>query len=98
MIFRSAHYAKKGVHADIIKLYGSMELAPLMGLADEIVDIVDTGKTLAENGMEALEEIAQISSRLVVNKAAMRTRHSSVMALIEGLSSVLIARGATAGD
>lgn len=93
-----AHYAKKGVHADIIKLYGSMELAPLMGLADEIVDIVDTGKTLAENGMEALEEIAQISSRLVVNKAAMRTRHSSVMALIEGLSSVLIARGATAGD
>ena len=46
-----AHYARKGLHADLIKLYGSMELAPLMGLADEIVDIVDTGKTLAENGM-----------------------------------------------
>lgn len=88
-----AHYAKKGVHADLIKLYGSMELAPLMGLADEIVDIVDTGKTLAENGMEALEEIAQISSRLVVNKAAMRTRHSSVMTLIDALSAVLKERG-----
>jgi ATP phosphoribosyltransferase len=82
-----AHYAKKGVHADLIKLYGSMELA------DEIVDIVDTGKTLAENGMEALEEIAQISSRLVVNKAAMRTRHSSVMTLIDALSAVLKERG-----
>jgi len=65
----------------------------LMGLADEIVDIVDTGKTLAENGMEALEEIAQISSRLVVNKAAMRTRHSSVMTLIDALSAVLKERG-----
>ena len=84
-----AHYAQRGVHADLIKLYGSMELAPLMGLADEIVDIVDTGKTLEENGMEALEEIAAISSRLIVNKAAMRTRHSSVMALIDGLASVL---------
>lgn len=93
-----AHYAKKGVHADLIKLYGAMELAPLMGLADEIVDIVDTGRTLAENGMEALEEIAQISSRLVVNKAAMRTRHSSVLSLIEGLSAVLKERGAIEGD
>lgn len=88
-----AHYAQRGVHADLIKLYGSMELAPLMGLADEIVDIVDTGKTLAENGMEPLEVIAEISSRLIVNKAAMRTRHSSVMALIDGLSSVLEERG-----
>jgi len=93
-----AHYAQKGVHADLIKLYGSMELAPLMGLADEIVDIVDTGKTLAENGMEALEEIAEISSRLIVNKAAMRTRHSSVMALIDALALVLKERGAAAGE
>ena len=93
-----AHYAQKGVHADLIKLYGSMELAPLMGLADEIVDIVDTGKTLAENGMEALEEIAEISSRLIVNKAAMRTRHSSVMALIEALTSVLKKRGAAVDE
>jgi len=93
-----AHYAQKGVHADLIKLYGSMELAPLMGLADEIVDIVDTGKTLAENGMEALEEIAEISSRLIVNKAAMRTRHSSVMALIDALALVLKERGAASGE
>lgn len=93
-----AHYARKGVNADLIKLYGSMELAPLMGLADEIVDIVDTGKTLAENGMEALEEIAEISSRLIVNKAAMRTRHSSVMALIDALSTVLKERGVVASE
>ena len=93
-----AHYARKGVNADLIKLYGSMELAPLMGLADEIVDIVDTGKTLAENGMEAREEIAEISSRLIVNKAAMRTRHSSVMALIDALSTVLKERGMLAGE
>lgn len=93
-----AHYARKGVNADLIKLYGSMELAPLMGLADEIVDIVDTGKTLAENGMEAREEIAEISSRLIVNKAAMRTRHSSVMALIDALSTVLKERGMVASE
>jgi ATP phosphoribosyltransferase len=85
-------------NADLIKLYGSMELAPLMGLADEIVDIVDTGKTLAENGMEAREEIAEISSRLIVNKAAMRTRHSSVMALIDALSTVLKERGMVASE
>ena len=90
-----AHYAQRGVHADLIKLYGSMELAPLMDLADEIVDIVDTGKTLEENGMEPLEEIAEISSRLIVNKAAMRTRHSSVMALIDALSAALETRGVT---
>lgn len=84
-----AHYARKGMHADLIKLYGSMELAPLMGLADEIVDIVDTGKTLAENGMAPRELIADISSRLIVNKASMRTRHASVQALIEALESVV---------
>ena len=84
-----AHYARKGMHADLIKLYGSMELAPLMGLADEIVDIVDTGKTLAENGMAPRELIADISSRLIVNKASMRTRHASVQALIEALAGVV---------
>ena len=87
-----AHYARKGMHADLIKLYGSMELAPLMGLADEIVDIVDTGKTLAENGMAPRELIAEVSSRLIVNKASMRTRHSSVQALIEALSSAVNTR------
>ena len=87
------HYAKKGLHADLIKLYGSMELAPLMGLADEIVDIVDTGKTLAENGMAPRELIADISSRLIVNKAAMRTRHASVRAIIAALKSAATQQG-----
>ena len=82
-----AQYARKGMHADLIKLYGSMKLAPLMGLADEIVDIVDTGKTLAENGMAPRELIAEVSSRLIVNKASMRTRHSSVQAGIEAVAS-----------
>ena len=84
-----AHYARKGLHADLIKIYGSMELAPLMGLADEIVDIVDTGKTLSENGMAPRELIAEISSRLIVNKASMRTRHASVRTLIEALSDAV---------
>ena len=83
------HYARKGLHADLIKLYGSMELAPLMGLADEIVDIVDTGKTLSENGMAPRELIAEISSRLIINKASMRTRHTSVQTLIEALSDAV---------
>ena len=65
-----------------------MELALLMGLADEIVDIVDTGKTLAENGMVPRELIAEISSRLIVNKASMRTRHSSVRVIIDALANV----------
>ena len=84
-----AHYARKGLHADLIKLYGSMELAPLMGLADEIVDIVDAGKTLSENGMAPRELIAEISSRLIINKASMRTRHTSVQTLIEALSDAV---------
>ena len=88
-----AHYARKGMHADLIKLYGSMELAPLMGLADEIVDIVDTGKTLAENGMAPRELIAEISSRLIVNKASMRTRHSSVQTLVEALTAAVNTAG-----
>ena len=84
-----AHYAGKGIHADLIKLYGSMELAPLMGLADEIVDIVDTGKTLEENGMVPLELIAEVSSRLIVNKASMRTRHASVRMLVDALEEAV---------
>ena len=87
------HYAAKGIHAELIRLYGSMELAPVMGLADEIVDIVDTGKTLAENGMEPIELIANISSRLIVNKASMRTRGASVQSLIDALASVTAAQG-----
>jgi ATP phosphoribosyltransferase len=87
-----AHYARKGLHADLIKLYGSMELAPLMGLADEIVDIVDTGKTLAENGMAPRELIAEISSRLIVNKASMRTRHRSVRTIVDALAHAVASK------
>ena len=82
------YFAEQGVHADVIKLYGAMELAPLMNLADLIVDIVDTGNTLRANGMEPLEEIASISSRLIVNKAAMRSRYSIIHGVIERLSEV----------
>ncbi len=83
------HFARKGVHADVIKLYGAMELAPIMDLADLIVDIVDTGNTLRANGMEPLEEIAAISSRLVVNKAAMRSSHLGIQRLIDDLAAAV---------
>jgi ATP phosphoribosyltransferase len=83
------HFARQGVHAEVIKLYGAMELAPMMNLADLIVDIVDTGNTLRANGMEPLEEIASISSRLVVNKAAMRSRYRAIQRVIDDLAEVL---------
>jgi len=72
------HFAGRGEQVEIIKLYGSMELAPLVGLADCIVDLVDTGNTLRANGLEELETIAQISARLVVNKAAMKMKHAAI--------------------
>ena len=84
-----AYFARKGVHVDLIKLYGAMELAPIMDLADLIVDIVDTGNTLRANGMEPLEEIASISSRLIVNKAAMRSRYQGIERLIADLSEAV---------
>ena len=83
------YYSSKGIQADIIKLYGAMELAPLMDLADEIVDIVDTGNTLRANGMTPLEHIADVSTRLVVNKAAMRTRHQLIQEVIEALAQAV---------
>ena len=83
------YFARQGVHAELIKLYGAMELAPIMNLADLIVDIVDTGNTLRANGMAPLEEIASISSRLVVNKAAMRSRYSTIQRLIDDLTSIV---------
>lgn len=86
-------YAEKGQQVELIKLYGAMELAPLMNLADEIVDIVDTGNTLRANGMEPLETIADISSRIIVNKAAMRSHHAQVSQLIERLQSAVDERG-----
>lgn len=89
-----AHFARRGMHAEVIKLYGAMELAPMMKLADLIVDIVDTGNTLRANGMEPLEEIASISSRLVVNKAAMRSRYTPIQRLIDGLAEAVAAAAA----
>tara|TARA_B110000503_G_scaffold13903_1_gene18916 strand:+ start:33947 stop:34597 length:651 start_codon:yes stop_codon:yes gene_type:complete len=83
------HFAQQGVHADIIKLYGALELAPIMNLADQIVDIVDTGNTLRANGMEPLQEIATVSSRLVVNKAAMRSRYAAITQIIKDLTAAV---------
>ena len=91
------HFARQGVHADVIKLYGAMELAPIMNLADLIVDIVDTGNTLRANGMEPLEEIAAISSRLVVNKAAMRSRCALMQGVISDLAAAVAQGAAAAG-
>jgi ATP phosphoribosyltransferase len=76
-------YAEQGKQVDIIKLYGSMELAPLVGMADRIVDVVDTGNTLKANGLEPLELIAHISSRLIVNKASMKMKHDKVKSFIQ---------------
>jgi ATP phosphoribosyltransferase len=76
------HFAAKGVHVDLIKLYGSMELAPLAGLADAIVDLVSSGGTLRANNLVEVEEIAAISSRLIVNQSAMKTRRSELAPLI----------------
>ena len=77
------HFAAKGVHVDLIRLYGSMELAPLTGLADAIVDLVSTGRTLRENGLVAVEEIMPVSARLIVNQAALKTKRSALQPLIE---------------
>lgn len=83
------YFAKLGVQAEIIKLYGSMELAPLVGLADCIVDLVDTGNTLKANGLEPRDLIMEVSSRLVVNKAAMKMKHQAVTEFIRQVSQSL---------
>ena len=76
------HFAAKGVHVDLIKLYGSMELAPLAGLADAIVDLVSSGGTLRANNLVEVEEVAAISSRLIVNQSAFKTRRAELAPLI----------------
>lgn len=81
------YFASRSQQVEIIKLYGSMELAPLVGMADLIVDVVDTGNTLRANGLEPLLDIAPISSRLIVNKASMKTKHRMVTALVERLAA-----------
>ena len=78
-------FARKGDQVELIKLYGALELAPTMKLADMIVDIVDTGNTLRANGMEPRHEVARISARLIVNKASMRSRHGAIHRLIDAI-------------
>ena len=80
------HFADKGVHVDLIKLYGSMELAPLTGLADAIVDLVSTGSTLRANQLLEVERIMDISARLVVNQAALKLKREPIRALIDALA------------
>jgi ATP phosphoribosyltransferase len=89
------HFAEQGKQVEIIKLYGSMELAPLVKLADLIVDLVDTGNTLRANGLEPLEHIADISSRLIVNKAAMKMKHARVKAFIRSMAEAVNKRVAS---
>ena len=77
------HFAAKGVHVDLIRLYGSMELAPLVGLADVIVDLVDTGNTLRANKLKVVEELMPVSSRLIVNPASLKLKREAIAPLIE---------------
>jgi len=83
------HFASKGMHVDLIKLYGSMELAPLVGLADAIVDLVSTGGTLRANKLVEVEEIMQISSRLVVNQAALKMKRELLQPVIEAFAGAV---------
>ncbi|HKK06181.1 MAG TPA: ATP phosphoribosyltransferase [Gammaproteobacteria bacterium] len=83
------YFAEQGEQVEIIKLYGSMELAPLVGLADRIVDVVDTGNTLKANGLAPLEHIADISSRLIINKASMKMKHERVKAFVDLLAEAV---------
>lgn len=85
-------YAARGQQVELIKLGGAMELAPLIGLADEIVDIVDTGRTLAANGLEPKQTIAEISSRVVVNKAAMKRQAKVILPILDALERAVAAR------
>lgn len=84
-----SYFADQGIQVEIIKLYGSMELAPVMGLADKIVDLVDTGNTLKANGLVPVETICEISSRLIVNKAAMKMKKDIIRQLIKTMSEAI---------
>jgi len=83
------YFSEKGVQIEILKLYGSMELAPLVGLADYIVDLVDSGNTLKANGLVPMEHICDITSRLIVNKASMKIKHAQITDLIGRLAAVV---------
>ena len=79
------YFAGKGLQVEVIKLYGSIELAPLVGLSERIVDLVSTGETLRQNGLVEVETIAHITTRLVVNRASLKTRHRRITEIIKGL-------------
>jgi len=83
------HFAAKGVHVDLIKLYGSMELAPLVGLADAIVDLVSSGNTLRANNLQAVEEIMPISARLIVNQAALKLKRRAIQPLLDAFAGAV---------
>ncbi len=83
------HFAAKGVHVDLIKLYGSMELAPLVGLADAIVDLVSTGSTLKANHLVAVEEIMPISSRLIINQAALKLKRETIQPILDAFAAAV---------
>ena len=83
------HFADKGMHVDLIKLYGSMELGPLVGLADAIVDLVSTGGTLRANNLKAVEEVCDISSRLIVNQASLKLKRNLLQPIMDDFASVV---------
>ena len=83
------HFSKKGLHIDLIKLYGSMELAPIVGLSDVIVDLVSSGKTLEANQLVAVEEIGEISSRLIVNKASLKINREILQPMIDKFTNAV---------
>ncbi len=85
------HFAAKGVHVDLIKLYGSMELAPLVGLADVIVDLVSSGNTLRANKLKAVEEIMPISARLIVNQAALKLKRAAIQPVLDAFAGAVAA-------
>jgi ATP phosphoribosyltransferase len=82
-------FASKGIQIEVIKLYGSIELAPLVGLSERIVDLVSTGETLKQNGMVEVETIAEITTRLIVNRASLKTKQKKIAAIIQGLEKIL---------
>lgn len=90
------HFAAKGMHVDLIKLYGSMELAPLVGLADAIVDVVSTGGTLKANRLKAVEEVCPVSARLIVNQATLKLKHASVQPLLDAFEAAVAHQSAAA--
>lgn len=83
------YFAEQGKQVEVIKLYGSMELGPIVGLSDLIVDVVDTGNTLKANGLKPIDHIADVSSRLVVNRASLKTKHDRIQAIVDQMSKAV---------